>query len=94
MVAGARVIGVNQRDLRTFEVDRARAERLVGLLPGHVLAVAESGVRDGTDAATLAAAGYQAVLVGETLVRADDRQRAVKELVGHRIGGRAAPGIR
>ncbi len=88
VVAGARLVGVNQRDLHTFALDEARAERLVGLLPPHVVAVAESGVRDGPDAARLAGAGYQAVLIGETLVRSEDRSRAVKEMVGHPIGVR------
>ena len=88
LCVGARFIGVNQRDLHTFEVDEKRAERLVGDLPGHVVAVAESGVRDGADAARLASVGYQAVLVGETLVRADDRAQAVRSLAGHAVGAR------
>jgi indole-3-glycerol phosphate synthase len=89
ITAGARLVGVNQRDLHTFEVDHARAERLVAHLPSHVIAVAESGVRDGADAARLAAAGYQAVLVGETLVRAPDRTLAVKAMAGHPVGAGA-----
>jgi hypothetical protein len=94
VTAGARLVGVNQRDLHTFEVDHDRAERLVADLPSYVVAVAESGVRDGDDAARLASAGYQAVLVGETLVRAPDRSQAVKAMVGHRVGTRvlARPG--
>jgi indole-3-glycerol phosphate synthase len=86
--AGARFVGVNQRDLHTFEVDPKRAERLVAGLPAHVIAVAESGVRDGADAARLASAGYQAVLVGETLVRAPDRAQAVRSMAGHPVGTR------
>jgi indole-3-glycerol phosphate synthase len=86
--AGARLVGVNQRDLTTFEVDEHRAERLAARLPGYVTAVAESGVRDAADAARLAGAGYQAVLVGETFVRAADRTLAVKAMVGHPIGPR------
>jgi indole-3-glycerol phosphate synthase len=88
VTAGARLVGVNQRDLHTFEVDHERAERLVADLPSYVVAVAESGVRDGDDAARLASAGYQAVLVGETLVRAPDRSQAVTAMVGHRVGTR------
>jgi indole-3-glycerol phosphate synthase len=90
LLAGSRLVGVNQRDLRTFEVDRRRAERLAARIPPYVLAVAESGIRDADDAAALAALGYQAVLVGETLVRAADRAGAVKALLGHPVGRRPA----
>jgi indole-3-glycerol phosphate synthase len=86
--AGARLVGVNQRDLNTFEVDHQRAERLVASLPRYVIAVAESGVRDGADAARLASVGYQAVLVGETLVRSTDRVEAVRSLAGHPVARR------
>ena len=82
--AGAGVIGVNRRDLRTFEVDRRRALALGGSIPADVVAVAESGIRDAADVASLAAAGYRAVLVGETLVRSDDRRTAIAELLGSR----------
>lgn len=82
--AGARVIGVNQRDLRTFEVDQRRAVDLAAAIPAGVLAVAESGIRDADDVAVLAGAGYRAVLVGETLVRAGDRRAAVAGLLGAR----------
>lgn len=88
VTAGARLVGVNQRDLHTFEVDHKRAERLVADLPHHVMAVAESGVRNRADAARLASAGYQAVLVGETLMRARNRARAVRSMVGRPIGTR------
>ncbi|HLM96160.1 MAG TPA: indole-3-glycerol phosphate synthase TrpC [Acidimicrobiales bacterium] len=87
--AGAELVGVNQRDLTTFSVDEARAARLVELIPPEVVAVAESGIRDGDDVARLADVGYQAVLVGESLVRAPDRQSAVRALSGHRVGVRA-----
>ncbi len=82
--AGARLVGVNQRDLRTFEVDRERALRLGERIPDGVVAVAESGIRDAVDVERLAAAGYTAVLVGETLVRAADRRSAVDALLGAR----------
>ncbi len=82
LAAGARLVGVNQRDLRTFEVDHQRALALGGMMPADVLAVAESGIRDAEDVSALADAGYQAVLVGETLVRSGDRRRAVAELRG------------
>jgi indole-3-glycerol phosphate synthase len=74
------LIGVNQRDLVTFEVDQARAVRMAPLMPEGVVRVAESGIRDGDDAAALAAAGYHALLVGETLVRSGDPATAVKTL--------------
>jgi indole-3-glycerol phosphate synthase len=69
---GATLIGVNQRDLVTFEVDTDRAVRVAGRMPEGVVRVAESGVRDAQDARRLAEAGFHAVLVGETLVTADD----------------------
>jgi indole-3-glycerol phosphate synthase len=92
LIAGARLIGVNQRDLNTFEVDPDRAAKLAACFPGSVVAVAESGIRDAHDAARLAGVGYQAVLVGETLVRSTDRTLAVKALSGHVVGSRPAGG--
>jgi len=80
--AGATLIGVNQRDLHTFEVDPGLAASLRSRFPSGVVSVAESGIRGVDDAARLAAAGYDAVLVGETLVRSGDRRAAVAELVG------------
>jgi indole-3-glycerol phosphate synthase len=88
LAAGARMVGVNQRDLRTFEVDHQRAATLAARIPTDVLAVAESGIRDAADARRLADAGYDAVLVGETLVRSQDRAAQLRELVGHRVGPR------
>ncbi len=82
LAAGARLVGVNQRDLTTFEVDRSRAAALAAAMPPEVVSVAESGIRDADDVRRLADAGYQAVLVGETLVRAPDRRAAVAYLVG------------
>jgi indole-3-glycerol phosphate synthase len=77
---GATLIGVNQRDLVTFQVDHERALRMAGVIPSGVVRVAESGVRGPSDAAALAAAGYDAVLVGETLVTAADPAAAVRAL--------------
>ena len=88
LAAGARLIGVNQRDLRTFEVDHERACALAASIPPGVVAVAESGIRDGADARRLAEAGYDAILVGELLVRAPDRPAQVRALVGHPVGAR------
>jgi indole-3-glycerol phosphate synthase len=80
--AGADLVGVNQRDLFSFEVDRHRAERLAPRIPAHVVTVAESGVRDLSDASRLAEAGFDAILVGEALVCAPDREAAVRSLLG------------
>lgn len=79
---GATLIGVNQRDLTTFDVDPGRAVRMAGLIPDGVVKVAESGVRDGDDARALGDAGYDAILVGETLVTSDDPGRMIAELLG------------
>ncbi len=87
--AGAELVGVNQRDLTTFSVDHERAVRLVGSMPPEVVAVAESGIGGADDVRRLADVGYQAVLVGESLVRAPDRRAAVRALSGHLVGPRA-----
>jgi len=87
--AGATVVGVNQRDLRTFEVRHDLAVSLAASIPDGVTSVAESGIRGPEDAARLADAGFDAVLVGETLVRSGDRRAAVAGLVGARL---ALPG--
>jgi indole-3-glycerol phosphate synthase len=80
--AGATIVGVNQRDLVTFEVDQRRAVRMAPRIPDGVVKVAESGVRGADDARALHDAGYHAVLVGEGLVTAPDPAAAVKELRG------------
>lgn len=80
--ADATLIGVNQRDLVTFQVDHARAERMAGVIPDSAVKVAESGVRDSADARRLESAGYDAVLVGETLVTSPDPAAALAELIG------------
>ena len=79
--AGATLVGVNQRDLVTFQVDHERALRMAGVMPSGVVRVAESGVRGPTDAAALYAAGYHAVLVGETLVTSGDPAAAIAALI-------------
>lgn len=80
LTVGATLVGVNQRDLVTFEVDHERAVRMAAAFPDHVVSVAESGVRGPADAAALAAAGYHAVLVGESLVTSGDPTAAVAAL--------------
>ena len=87
LAVGARLVGVNSRDLTTFEVDRELPERLAASIPEDVVAVAESGIRDEADAARMAAAGYTAVLVGETLVTSPDPGATVGRL---RAGATAA----
>ena len=82
LAVGATLVGVNQRDLVTFEVDHARAVRMAGAIPDDVVKVAESGVRGPADARALHAAGYHAVLVGESLVTSGDPAAAVAELIG------------
>ncbi len=76
----ASLIGVNQRDLNTFEVDHRRAARLARLMPANVVRVAESGVKTRADARNLRDAGYHAVLVGESLVTSGDIVQSVSEL--------------
>lgn len=80
--AGAGIIGVNQRDLVTFQVDHARALRMARRIPDSVIKIAESGLRGGADAATLGAAGYDAVLVGELLVTAAHPSEVIHDLRG------------
>ena len=78
---GARLIGINNRDLRTLEVDTDRAIRLRPLVPDDRLVVAESGVRDAATIAALAGVGFDAALVGEALVRSGDPAAAARAFV-------------
>jgi indole-3-glycerol phosphate synthase len=78
--AGARLVGVNNRNLSTFEVDLAVSERLLPMLPDPVKGVAESGVRSAADARRLRRAGAANLLVGEALVRALDPGKLIAEL--------------
>jgi indole-3-glycerol phosphate synthase len=77
---GATIIGVNQRDLKTFEVDQQRAVRMASMMPNDVIKVAESGVKTRQDAQALRGAGYNAVLVGESLVTSGDILTSLKDL--------------
>lgn len=83
LAAGAEVIGVNQRDLRDFSIDRDRAARLRAAIPAGIVCVAESGIRSRHDVPD----GYDAVLVGELLVRAADPAAAVADLRGGSAAG-------
>ena len=80
LAVDAKVIGVNQRDLVTFEVDQERAVRMAPQIPEGLVRVAESGVRGPEDAAILYAAGFDAILVGESVVTAGERAAAVRAL--------------
>lgn len=79
--AGAEVIGVNNRDLRTFKVDLGVTERLAPSVPSDVLVVGESGIFTAADVDRMQAAGARAVLVGESLIVAPDRAAAVRSLL-------------
>jgi indole-3-glycerol phosphate synthase len=80
LALGPAIVGVNNRDLRTFQVDLGTSERLVPGLPAGVKGVAESGVRTAADARRLRAAGAPNLLVGEALVRAADPGALLREL--------------
>ncbi|MEY8377551.1 indole-3-glycerol phosphate synthase TrpC [Lachnospiraceae bacterium 56-18] len=80
--AGARMIGVNNRNLRDFTVDTDNSRRLRELIPRDVLFVSESGIRDADDVEALSKIGADAVLVGETLMRAADKKARLRELRG------------
>jgi len=79
--AGCELIGVNSRDLKTFKVDLATAFRIAQMLPHGVTAVAESGLESGADIARLRAAGYDAFLIGESLMRAPSPGAALSSLL-------------
>ncbi|MEI8083020.1 MAG: indole-3-glycerol phosphate synthase TrpC, partial [Actinomycetes bacterium] len=81
LAAGARVIGVNTRDLRTLNVDRDTFTRVARNVPADVVLVAESGVRGPRDLVAYASCGADAVLVGESVATAADPRAAVHELV-------------
>ena len=80
--AGARIIGVNNRNLRDFSVDTENSRRLREQIPAEVLFVSESGVKTAADAAALREIGADAVLVGETMMRAKDKRAMLAELRG------------
>ncbi|HTA71400.1 MAG TPA: indole-3-glycerol phosphate synthase TrpC [Bryobacteraceae bacterium] len=81
IASGARIIGVNNRDLRTFEVDLSVSLRLAHKIPNGVIKVAESGINIATDVQQLRAAGYNSFLVGEHLMRSGDPARALQTLL-------------
>jgi len=78
--AGAKIIGINNRDLKTFKVDLAVTARLRSLIPSGILTVAESGIKSPGDVRAISGINLDAVLVGESLMRAADKKRFLAEL--------------
>ena len=81
--AGARIIGVNNRNLKDFTVDTDNSRRLRELIPSDILFVSESGVKTAEDIADIRSMGADAVLIGETLMRASDKKAKLEELRGN-----------
>ena len=79
--AGGDLIGINNRDLRTFDVDLATTERLRPLIPNDKVVISESGIASQADTERLAACGVHAVLVGEALITASDVREKMREFV-------------
>ena len=79
-----RIIGVNARNLKTLEIDLAAFTRLIPMIPDSIIRVAESGISQRAEVEVAAHAGAQAILVGETLVRAGDPRAAINQLLGRR----------
>ena len=93
LAAGARVVGVNNRDLRTFEVSLETSIELAARAPAGTLLVSESGLRGAGDIDRLRARGFRAFLVGETLMRSEDPEVALRHLAGAGGWGEAAPAV-
>ncbi len=87
--AGAQIVGVNSRDLATFTENLDGAAALAALIPPGTVAVAESSIRSAADAARMAAAGFDAILVGEALVRASDPTQLARQLCAARVTRRS-----
>jgi indole-3-glycerol phosphate synthase len=85
LAAGATLVGVNARDLGTFDEDLGVSEGLAARIPSAVTAVAESAIRTPDDAGRMADAGYDAVLVGEALARSDDPVALVQAMTEHQV---------
>jgi indole-3-glycerol phosphate synthase len=86
LAAGADLIGVNSRDLRTFHVDLSTPLRLAERLPASVVRIAESGIHSAADLARLRAAGYQAFLIGESIISSADPGQALRQLLADAVG--------
>ena len=86
IAAGARIIGINNRDLKTFHTDLGVTIELAGRLPSHCIPVAESGIKTPSDIARLEKAGITNFLIGESLVRAEDPALLLKEFLARPVG--------
>jgi indole-3-glycerol phosphate synthase len=84
MAIEPRIIGVNARNLKTLEIDGAAFERLLPMIPDSVIRVAESGISQRQEVERAEAAGADAILVGETLVRSGSPRQAIDQLLGRR----------
>lgn len=84
LMGGARIIGINHRDLRTFSIDETLGERLIPRLDPEIVRIAESGIRERSDVERNEAAGFDAVLAGEALMRAPSPGEALRALRGDR----------
>lgn len=82
IAAGARLVGVNNRDLRTLKTDLATSELLLPLVPAGLFAISESGLQDAEDLRTLRRAGARGFLIGESLMRAEDPAETIRSLKG------------
>lgn len=82
LAAGARIVGVNNRNLKDFSVDTENSRRMRELVPSDIVFVSESGIKDAADIEKLRSIGADAVLIGETLMRADDKKQKLCELRG------------
>lgn len=83
--AGATIIGINNRDLKTFTVDVNLSLLLKNFIPNHCIAVSESGIRNYHTVQELSQAGFDAILVGEHLMMQSDKSKALKKLLGKRL---------
>ncbi|HUW57820.1 MAG TPA: indole-3-glycerol phosphate synthase TrpC [Planctomycetota bacterium] len=84
LLSGARLIGINNRNLKSFRVDLMSTERLAPLVPAKRLLVSESGIASNDDVRRLAACGVKAILVGETLMQANNVAKKMRELMGEK----------
>lgn len=93
LAAGAKLLGINNRNLRTFETDLAVTEELLPLVPRDVVVISESGVKSQDDVRRLVVGGARGVLVGESLMRSDDKLSAIRSLKGtlRQAQGRLSP---
>jgi indole-3-glycerol phosphate synthase len=89
IAVGAKIIGVNNRDLRNFEVHLEASLELIESIPDECIAVSESGLKTHADLVRLRAAGFDAFLVGETLMKANDPGEPLRELIGRDGSGKA-----